>query len=275
MSSKKEFSDLFDEDFEVTYEEDPGFTLNMDHDTRPLSQSNRYDSTYSGSVYGEEYYDDDEDEYDDRRYDRDRYEDRYDEEDEDGYAGRRERRRPSSSGRRRKSRGGVPLASPIKKGGKVISRISGALVRQLSALIILATCAYVIYTFWRASTPYGDVIEAIEQKTITQSLAAYFCVAAAFLLFEFISLLWTMTRVRVRDGRDSWKEDTGRGFLSFILVFVSSYTCFLFSGFLPDSPEILYGIKGGLDVYGSMHNVLLGLCAAGALSCLVRRYTIS
>ena len=63
-----------------------------------------------------------------------------------------------------------------------------------------------------------------------------------------------------------------RGFLSFIIVFVSSYMCFLFSRLLPDSPEIIYGVKGALEVYGSMHNVLLGLCAAGAVSCLIRRY---
>ena len=69
-----------------------------------------------------------------------------------------------------------------------------------------------------------------------------------------------------------WKEDTGRGFLSFIIVFVSSYMCFLFSRFLPETPEVIYGAKGALEVYGSMHNILLGLCAAGAISCLIRRY---
>ena len=180
--------------------------------------------------------------------------------------------RNSSGRRKRRGRGGVPLAAPIQKGGKVLSKITGALLRQLSIILILATMIYVTYTFWRASAPYGDIEESIQQRSLTQTLAAYLCVVAAFLLFELFSMLWAMTRVRVRNGVESWKEDTGRGFLSFIIVFVSSYMCFLFSRFLPDSPELIYGAKGALEVYGSMHNVLLGLCAAGAVSCLIRRY---
>ncbi len=51
-----------------------------------------------------------------------------------------------------------------------------------------------------------------------------------------------------------------------------SYLAFLFSPFLPDAPEAVYGLKGAFDVYGSMHNVLFGLCAAGVISCIVRKY---
>ena len=43
------------------------------------------------------------------------------------------------------------------------------------------------------------------------TLLVYMCAALLFLLFELISLLWSMTRTRVRDGLDTWKEDTGRG----------------------------------------------------------------
>ena len=104
------------------------------------------------------------------------------------------------------------------------------------------------------------------------TLAAYLSVAAIFILSEFIALLWSMTRTRVRDGYDSWKEDTGRGLVSFIVVFGTSYLSFLLYRFIPEAPEVLYGLKGALDVYGSMHNVLLGLCTAGVISCLVRKY---
>ena len=168
--------------------------------------------------------------------------------------------------------GGVPLAAPIQKGGKAVSRLTGFLVRQLTLILIIATVIYVTYTFWRASPPYGDIVESFQQRPITQTLAAYLSCVAIFLLFEFISLLWAMTRTRVRNGLDSWKEDSGRGLTSFIIVFAASYVCFLFSGFIPESPEAVYGIKGAMEVYGSMHNVLLGLCAAGVISCLVRKY---
>ncbi len=280
-SADKKISDIFDDDFEVTYEEDPGINLDMlSRDTRRIN-SIRTDDTVvisdkpgrdpydrsSRSFSGDEYEDDleDGDEYEDYEYDRRRR--RSSDYDDDDYD-----RRNSHGRRKRRSRGGVPLAAPIQKGGKVLSKITGALLRQLSLILILATMIYVTYTFWRASAPYGDIAESLQQRSITQTLAAYLCVVAAFLLFELISMLWTMTRVRVRSGAESWKEDTGRGFLSFIIVFVSSYMCFLFSRLLPDSPEIIYGVKGALEVYGSMHNVLLGLCAAGAVSCLIRRY---
>ena len=179
-----------------------------------------------------------------------------------------------SSGRKR-SGGGVKLAAPIKKGGKALSRLTSTLLQQLSIVLILVTTAFVLYNFYRASTPYGDIQEAIQTQKLSQTLAAYLCVAALFLFFEFISLLWSMTRVRVRDGVSSWREDTGRGLWSFILVFAVSYAAFLFSPLLPDSPEVVYGVKGALDVYGSLHNVLFGLCAAGVISCLIRKYKSS
>ncbi len=147
-----------------------------------------------------------------------------------------------------------------------------ALVRCLTAVIILATTAYVTYTFWRASTPYGDVQEAVRTGHLTMTLAAYLSIAAIFILFEFIALLWSMTRTRVRDEAGSWKEDTGRGLSSFVFIFGTSYLSFILYRFIPGTPEILFGLKGALDVYGSMHNVLLGLCAAGVASCLVRKY---
>ena len=282
-SADKKISDIFDDDFEVTYEEDPGINLDMlSGDTRRINNIRTDDTVVisdktgrdlydrsSRSFSGEEYEDDFEDDYEDEDedYEYDRKRRRSSDYDDDDYD-----RRNSRGRRKRRSRGGVPLAAPIQKGGKVLSKITGALLRQLSLILILATMIYVTYTFWRASAPYGDIAESLQQRSITQTLAAYLCVVAAFLLFELISMLWTMTRVRVRSGAESWKEDTGRGFLSFIIVFVSSYMCFLFSRLLPDSPEIIYGVKGALEVYGSMHNVLLGLCAAGAVSCLIRRY---
>ena len=173
------------------------------------------------------------------------------------------------------SGGGVPLAAPIRKGGRLLSRLSSALLRQLSLILIIATAVYVTYTFWRASAPYGDIMESVRLRSITYTLAAYLSVAALFLLFEFISLIWAMTRVRVHNGKESWKEDTGRGLFSFIAVFTASYASFLFCSLLPDTPDVIYGLKGALTVYGSMHNVLLGLCAAGVISCLIRKYKSS
>ncbi len=271
MSDKKEFSDIFDDDFEVTYEDDSGITLDITDASRTYERGKPREMTGSDfdTDYDDDYYEDDIDDY-------------YDEDDshKSTYDERRHRkndrsdREPSSgrsSSRRKKSRG-VPLAAPIRKGGRTLSRLAAALVRSLTAILILAIMIYVGWTFWRASTPYGDIMEMIQTRKPTITLASYLCAAVLFILFELISLLWSMTRVRVRNGIDSWKEDTGRGMFSFIIVFVTSYLAFLLSPLIPEAPEAVYGLKGALDVYGSMHNVLFGLCAAGVVSCIVRKY---
>ena len=271
MSDKKEFSDIFDDDFEVTYEDDSGITLDITDASRTYERGKPREMTGSDfdTDYDDDYYEDDIDDY-------------YDEDDshKSTYDERRHRkndrsdREPSSgrsSSRRKKSRG-VPLAAPIRKGGRTLSRLAAALVRSLTAILILAIMIYVGWTFWRASTPYGDIMEMIQTRKPTITLASYLCVAVLFILFELISLLWSMTRVRVRNGIDSWKEDTGRGMFSFIIVFVTSYLAFLLIPLIPEAPEAVYGLKGALDVYGSMHNVLFGLCAAGVVSCIVRKY---
>ena len=286
MDSKKDFSDIFDENFEVTYEETPDFSPDTSGDTIRIPDTKQNRAADDSALYYEDEDDlyDEDDDYGDIDIDQDEYDDDYDDDYDDSSRKRRQgrndpddydstsERRSSRNSKSRNRRGGVPLAAPIQKGGKVVSRLTGFLVRQLTLILIIATVIYVTYTFWRASPPYGDMVESFQQRTITQTLAAYLSCVAIFLLFEFISLLWAMTRTRVRNGLDSWKEDSGRGLTSFIIVFAASYVCFLFSGFIPESPEAVYGIKGAMEVYGSMHNVLLGLCAAGVISCLVRKY---
>lgn len=237
MNKKTEYSDFFDDDFEVTYETDNEDSFDYTGEIIPERRRHPQSTKICNQP--------------------------------DSFC--HEPKEPVYRKKRKKHRG-VPLAAPIRKGGRALSRFIQSLVRSLTAVLIVTVTVYVCWTFYRASAPYGDISDAVQTQEISQTLAAYLCLPAVFLLFEFISLLWSITRVRVRDGRDSWKEDTGRGLFSFIAVFAMSYLSFLFSGFLPESHEVLTGIKGALDVYGSMHNVLFGLCAAGAASCIIRKY---
>ena len=236
MRKNPEFEELFDDDFEVTYEE---------------YVPNEYRS--SNDIYND--YDDDDDYYDDDYYDDD-YEDEYYESDDENsdYDHTDPDDRTKKKKRRKNSK--IPLAAPIRKGGRILSNISASLIRSLTALLILAVMIFASWTFLRASAPYGDIMEAVNTKTVPLSLAAYLSVALIFLLSEFIALLWSMTKVRVRDQWGVHKEDTGRGLNSFLLVFLTSYAAFWINRFLPETPDIIYGLKGGLEVYGSMHNVL-------------------
>ena len=93
------------------------------------------------------------------------------------------------------------------------------MIRFVSLLLIAGTAAFLAYNFWKGCAPYGDPLTASEEKNIV--LAAYAAVAGFFLLFECISFLWAMTRVRIREGRDLQRRyRTG-------IVFVPFHLCVL------------------------------------------------
>lgn len=180
---------------------------------------------------------------------------------------------PPSRARRRRS-GQTPIAAPIKKGGRTVYRISQSLFRNLSVILILVITGFMAYNFLRGSAPYGDIENAVVSQNYTLVLASYFAVAAFFILFELCSALWAMTRVHVYDETGYYREDVGRGMFSFFFIYICSYGAFLVNNWIPERFEFLQGIRGALDVFGSMHNILFGLCAAGVISCLFRKYSL-
>ena len=141
MSPKNDFSDIFDDDFEVTYEEDPEINFHTSEDTE---QINRPDSNTETIVMNADDYRDNFNDSDDSQFeevlpeyddDYEDYEDDYYEDDYNTSNRRSNRNNPyndsynnpyndrdydrRSSGRKR-SGGGVKLAAPIKKWRKGI-----------------------------------------------------------------------------------------------------------------------------------------------------------
>ena len=251
MRFKNKNADFFDDQFEVTYEDD----IPLNHSDKPAHHSSKYDLTI--------------DEYDDE----DTYA-QYDEEsEEDTYFSKT----PSSSPKhhsRRKQRP-IRLAAPIQKGGEAVFGITRSFIRNLSLILMLAIMILMGYNFFRGSAPYGDIEIAVSTNTYPPVLAAYFSIAALLIFYEIISILWAMTKIRVRDKYGSHREDVGRGLTSFILLYLLSYIAFFTNRWIPASPDILKGLKGALDVFGSMHNALFGLCLVGVISCLFRKHSIS
>lgn len=244
----------FDNDFEVTYEDEISFdynTDNIDLETREINPHYSYDDDFE-----------DDDDYNDRYDTDDRYHDNY-----------RDNRRYNDRKRRRYRP--TRLAAPIQKGGNAVMGIARTVIRNLTLFLMLAILILMGYTFLRGSTPYGDIENAVATNTYTLKLTAYFSVAAAMILYEIISMLWAMTKARFRDEYGYHREDVGRGMFSFIFLYLCSYAAFVINDWIPESHEILTGLRGALDVFGSMHNVLFGLCLAGVISCLFRKYSIS
>ncbi len=302
MPSQKKEHLYFDDDFEVTYEEEIPFQYNtsrvdLDEDSitpyyaDDFAEADEDDFDDYDNDYDADYddYDSDYDtDYDDYDSDYDADYDDYDSGYDDGYdrrydpsRDRRPNRRSSRNSAKRRGRSKrrsyrpTRLAAPIQKGGNAIFRLVRTVVRNLSALLILAIIILMTYNFLRGSTPYGDIKEEIQTNAYTLRLVSYLLVPACLILFELCSMLWTMSRVRVRDEYGTYKEDVGRGLFSFIFIYVCSYAAFLVNEWIPEIHEVLIGFKGALDVFGSMHNALFGLCLAGVISCLFRKYSLS
>lgn len=271
MRSDSKNASYFDDDFEVTYEDELSFdydTAQIDFETkelsstRPVRQDSRHKAAWaktSGSNYNDSY-DDYADPYD---------EDSYDDYDEAYY------NPPRHGTKRRHRHHPTRLAAPIQKGGSRILSLIRMLLRNLTLFLMLAILIFMGYNFLRGSSPYGDIENAVSTNTYTMTLAAYFSIAALLIFYEILSILWAMTRVRVRDEYGTYREDVGRGLFSFVLLYLSSHLAFFVHDWIPESMEFLKGIRGALDVFGSMHNVLFGLCLAGVISCLFRKYSIS
>ena len=171
------------------------------------------------------------------------------------------------------------LQHRFKKGGNALYKVSKTFIRNLTILLILIIIAILAYNFYIGSAPYGDLENSLESQAFSPTFLAYAAVAAIVIFCEIIALFRSMTKERIRDEYGVHWEDVGRGRNSFIILYICSYAAFLFGDFIPENIEILpvgieilKGIKGALAVFGSLHNQLFGLCVAGVVSCVIRKY---
>lgn len=177
---------------------------------------------------------------------------------------------------RKKSRGfKVPsLLSPIKKtaraGGKAAAKITKSILRIATLIIIICIMALIIVNFARNYSAYGVLKNIAADKNY--ALGAYLGVAAVLLIYELITFFWALTSQKLRERHRNSRLDTGRGMFSFILMAAGSYLAEIFCHLIPETYPALSGAKGGLTVYGSLSSTLLILCAAGIISCLLRRF---
>ncbi len=283
--------DFFDDDFEVIYQDEDYSNLLR----KELEKKEDNDSDYEDGYdpYKEDYgYEDEYDPYEDGygRYDeghrRDgsddsyhkydyRYEDRPEYSHEYDYNDYEDDYDYSSRRSRQKSLIAPELLSPASKTAKtgvtLIYKLVNLLLRS-ATLILIAVITYVLaINFWKNHGVYGDVLHAFIEKNYI--LAAYAAVAACLLLFEFFNFLLVLFTSKRNDHRGR-RIDTGRGMVSFILIYAGSYLAFFLNRLVPVSPAPFQGVQGALVVYGSLRTTLLPLCVAGIVSCLVRKFII-
>ena len=118
---------------------------------------------------------------------------------------------------------------------------------------------------------YGKILLLGQTKDTT--LIAYLAVGAVLVSYELLNFFWAASRTRAR-SRHNNRLDTGRGLLSFVIIYAGSYLAAMFSHLIPSSPSWLTGVQGGLSIYGGLKATLLPLCIAGVVSCVVRKIIV-
>ena len=289
MGNKKkqtnEFDNYFDDDFEVVYEdlEDLGSYLSEDS-----SDNNDDDDDYDGydgdTDYYDDYDDDDDDDYDDNYYDDDDdYDDNYyyyDDYNSNGRDSKKKKRNDkqdpdSKKSKKKKRRGlpnvGKPVANIAKTGINATKKLVGTILRAATLILIALIILILLKTFLSNAGSYGKILLLGQTKDTT--LIAYLAVGAVLVGYELLNFFWAASRTRAR-SRHNNRLDTGRGLLSFVIIYAGSYLAAMFSHLIPSSPSWLTGVQGGLSIYGGLKATLLPLCIAGVVSCVVRKIIV-
>lgn len=290
MGNKKkqtnEFDNYFDDDFEVVYEdlEDLGSYLSEDS-----SDNNDDYDDYDGYDGDTDYYDDYDDDDDD-----DDYDDNYDDDDDDDYDDnyydddynsngrdskkkkRNDKQDPDSKKSKKKKRRGLPnvgkpVANIAKTGINATKKLVGTILRAATLILIALIILILLKAFLSNAGSYGKILLLGQTKDTT--LIAYLAVGAVLVGYELLNFFWAASRTRAR-SRHNNRLDTGRGLLSFVIIYAGSYLAAMFSHLIPSSPSWLTGVQGGLSIYGGLKATLLPLCIAGVVSCVVRKIIV-
>ena len=285
MENKKkqtnEFDNYFDDDFEVVYEdlEDLGSYLSEDS-----SDNNDDYDDYNGYDGNTDYYDDydDDDDYndyddDDDDYDDDDYDDDYNSNGRDSKKKKRnDKQDPDSKKSKKKKRRGLPnvgkpVANIAKTGINATKKLVGTILRAATLLLIALIILTLLKAFLSNAGSYGKIL--LLGQTKDTILIAYLAVGAVLVGYELLNFFWADSRTRAR-SRSNNRLDTGRGLLSFVIIYAGSYLAAMFSHLIPSSPSWLTGVQGGLSIYGGLKATLLPLCIAGVVSCVVRKIIV-
>lgn len=166
---------------------------------------------------------------------------------------RKNRKRPSSE-----------LAAPIQNivhtGSSLVETLMRLVFRPapvlMSAIILLITA----FSYWNDSEKYGDILTII--KNPYSAIVTFLAVGAVIVLWELCCLFFTISGV--------W-TGTGRGLSFFILVYLLSYAASLAGSLLPEGIEIIEGIRGGLNTYGSLYSMIFPFCVIGSIACIIQK----
>lgn len=284
MGNKKkqtnEFDNYFDDDFEVVYEDLDELGSYLSEDSSDNNDDYDDYDDYDGYDGDTDYYDDDDDydDYDDDdNYDDDDYDYDYNSNGRDSKKKKRnDKQDPDSKKSKKKKRRGLPnVGKPVtniaKTGINATKKLVGTILRAATLILIALIILTLLKAFLSNTGSYGKIL--LLGQTKDTILIAYLAVGAVLVGYELLNFFWAASRTRAR-SRHNNRLDTGRGLLSFVIIYAGSYLAAMFSHLIPSSPSWLTGVQGGLSIYGGLKATLLPLCIAGVVSCVVRKIIV-
>ena len=245
MGRKNNGPVLFDEDFEVTYEDDSINFINLD------------------------------DEFDnktDRNYERPSQRKRKKVE---NISNTRSLKKVSNKTDKIPSlKRAIKKDTPKAYGNRHIYDTSYYVIRTASIILSISIIIILFLEFFRGAALYGTFKDLLNGNK--EDMFMYIITSMSIIIVFSISILVSLKRDKIKQKGRTYKLDMGRGASNFVVLYVLSYLSFIVCAIIPDSFNnhgflFVDGIIGSLNVFGSMHNILLGLCVAGAVSCIARK----
>ena len=268
--NKTSARDFFDDDFEVIYEGELP-------DLPPEWGNDDYSDVLSTLSELDDDTDDQEKSFTENGYPDSRLDNDYGNRYEKPGKSSPKRKPPATVKVKRKKKHRTPnllhaFTKTAKMSAKTAGKIVSLLLRTATLVLITVITGILATNFWDNYSPFGSISTMISEHNY--ALAAYLATAFILLFIECIAFLFVLFGSKKRSGSSACRIDTGRGLLSFLFIYLGSWFSFHFAYLIPASPEPLQGLKGALTVYGSLNHTLLTLCAAGIVSCLIRRFVL-
>lgn len=132
---------------------------------------------------------------------------------------------------------------------------------QASALFLIAVITgFLAVGFWKHNASFTNVTAAALGHNYI--LGAYYGITLFILLTEWIAFL----NVLLGGSAGEW-----HGIFSFLLIYFGALLSRQYARLIPSSPVLLQGVREALTVYGSLNQILLPLCGAGIIICVVHK----
>lgn len=130
---------------------------------------------------------------------------------------------------------------------------------QIAALFLIAVITgFLAICFWKHNAAFTSVTASVLGHNYI--LGAYYGVALFILLTEWIAFL----NVLLGGSTGKW-----HGMFSFLVIYSGSLLSQQYARSIPSSPVLLQGVQEALKVYGSLNQILLPLCSAGIIICVI------